>query len=168
MRHRAWTICGLAIRHALALGLHVRSEADSVSDAEKEHRVRLWWSLYSLECLLNELTGRPSCISDRDISTPLPLNIDESGLRTGQGLYEGMEDIQRAGSSSRRGSQNSRGESSLSIEALLTRLTRSTCCNIPNANWRSTTAGLHISYSRTSNHLLHILHLSDATVYNLS
>ncbi|KAJ5040634.1 uncharacterized protein L3040_006283 [Drepanopeziza brunnea f. sp. 'multigermtubi'] len=102
--NRAWAIGGLAIRHALTLGLHVRSEAETLSDFDKEYRVRLWWSLYSLECLLNELTGRPSCISDRDISTPLPVNIDEDDLRPGQSLYERPGDRPR---SSRRGSHSS-------------------------------------------------------------
>ncbi|KAK2629502.1 hypothetical protein QTJ16_000322 [Diplocarpon rosae] len=95
--NRAWTIGGLAIRHALTLGLHVRSEAETLSDFDKEYRVRLWWSLYSLECLLNELTGRPSCISDRDISTPLPINVDDDTLKPGQTLYERgeSEDMRR-------------------------------------------------------------------------
>jgi hypothetical protein len=103
---RAWIFCGLAIRHGLTLGLHVRSEAHGLSDVEKEHRIRLWWSLYSLECTLNELTGRPSCISDRDISTPLPLNMDEDDFHPGQALYEMVEKPERSGSSSRRGSRS--------------------------------------------------------------
>ncbi|KAE8443556.1 hypothetical protein EG329_001718 [Mollisiaceae sp. DMI_Dod_QoI] len=85
--NRAWTICGLAIRHALTLGLQVRSHAEGLNDYEKEQRVRLWWSLYTLECLLNELTGRPSCISDQDISSPLPMNINEDALRFSQSIY---------------------------------------------------------------------------------
>ncbi|KAE9370837.1 hypothetical protein N431DRAFT_510204 [Stipitochalara longipes BDJ] len=103
--NRAWTLCGLAIRHGLTLGLHVRSEAHDLPDVEKEHRIRLWWSLYSLECILNELTGRPSCISDRDISTPLPLNMDEDDFQAGQTLYEKIEKSHHSGSSSRQGSK---------------------------------------------------------------
>lgn len=72
----------------MALGLHVRSEAKDLSDMDKELRVRLWWSLYCLERLLDELTGRPSCISDRDISTPLPLNVDETQFRRDSPLYK--------------------------------------------------------------------------------
>lgn len=83
----AWTFCGLAIRQALTLGLHVRNEAKDISDVEKEHRVRLWWSLYSLECSLNELTGRPTCISDRDISTPLPVNVEIDIMEPLASLY---------------------------------------------------------------------------------
>jgi hypothetical protein len=72
----------------MALGLHVRSETRDLSDMDKELRVRLWWSLYCLERLLDELTGRPSCISDRDISTPLPINVDESQFRRDYPLYK--------------------------------------------------------------------------------
>lgn len=85
---RSWTVCGIAVRHATALGLHVRSEARDLTDMDKELRVRLWWSLYSLEHLLDELTGRPSCISDRHISTPLPVNVDEERFRRDVALYD--------------------------------------------------------------------------------
>jgi hypothetical protein len=74
----------------MALGLHVRSEAKDLSDMDKELRVRLWWSLYSLEHLLDELTCRPSCISDRDISTPLPINVDEAHFRRDIALYDDL------------------------------------------------------------------------------
>ncbi|CZT11075.1 uncharacterized protein RCO7_10158 [Rhynchosporium graminicola] len=108
--NRAWTVCGLAIRHALTLGLHMRNRADELSDYDKECRVRVWWSLYSLECLLNKLTGRPSCISDRDISTPLPLNIDEEELWPGNKLYASPEkDTLNSGPSSRNSPEDSRG-----------------------------------------------------------
>ncbi|TVY41819.1 putative transcriptional regulatory protein [Lachnellula occidentalis] len=92
--NRAWTICGLAIRNATSLGLHLRSEASGIPDVEKEHRVRIWWSLYNLECSLNESTGRPTCVHDKDISAPLPVNINEEDFHPGQVLYDRMEDIQ--------------------------------------------------------------------------
>ncbi|KAG9228262.1 fungal-specific transcription factor domain-containing protein, partial [Amylocarpus encephaloides] len=110
----AWPVCGLAIRQALSLGLNVRSEAEELTDGEKEHRVRIWWSLYSLECLLNELTGRPSCISDTDISTPLPINMDEVKFASGQPFYDQGADVGEnvggfSSQSSRRGSRTSKG-----------------------------------------------------------
>ena len=108
--HRAWTICGLAIRQALTLGLHVRSEADDLDDDEQEHRVRTWWSLYSLECALNETISRPSCISDTDISTPLPINLSEDDFYPTQSFYtQGTRAI--SGPSSRRGSRGIKGTS---------------------------------------------------------
>ncbi|KAI9821483.1 MAG: hypothetical protein M1832_003330 [Thelocarpon impressellum] len=80
--NRAWCICGLAIRYAQALGLHLRNESkqQDMSDVRKEREVRVWWSLYSLESLLVVMTGRPSAISDRDISSVLPVPIDEESF----------------------------------------------------------------------------------------
>lgn len=96
----------MAIRQALTLGLHVRSLATTLSDAQKEHRIRLWWALYSVECALGEITGRPSCITDRDIATPLPINIEEADLRAGEHLYgatmEGVHPSDQEGKKSRR------------------------------------------------------------------
>lgn len=106
---RSWTICGIAIRHATTLGLHVRNEAPGLSDMDKEHRVRLWWSLYCLERALDELTGRPSCISDRDIGAPMPINVDESKFRRDIALYEDEESQQE--SRSRSESTRSKGNS---------------------------------------------------------
>src|SRR5258706_15133242 len=80
-------ISGLAIRHAMALGLHVRSKAKDLTDVDKEIRYRIWWSLYSMERLLDELTGRPSCVSDRDISAPIPINVEEDQFDHHQQLY---------------------------------------------------------------------------------
>ncbi|KAG9241833.1 fungal-specific transcription factor domain-containing protein [Calycina marina] len=85
--NRAWTLCGLAIRHALTLGLHARNEAEELLDVDKEHRVRIWWCLYSLEVTLDELTGRPTCVADQDISTPLPMNTDLDDMLRNQPLY---------------------------------------------------------------------------------
>jgi len=85
----------------------VRSEIVDLSDFEKEQRVRIWWSLYTLECTLNELTGRPSCISDRDISTPLPLNMDVDNLNPGQALYEYSSPVVEG--RAQRGRRGSRG-----------------------------------------------------------
>lgn len=78
----------------------MRSEAADVADVAKEHRVRVWWSLYGLECSLNESTGRPSCISDKDMSTPLPINVNEEDLHRGQLLYERLKDIPISGPAS--------------------------------------------------------------------
>jgi hypothetical protein len=37
----------------------------------------MWYSLYSLEYLLCIMTGRPSCIHERDCSVPMPRPVDE-------------------------------------------------------------------------------------------
>jgi hypothetical protein len=71
--------------------------------------VRLWWALYSLEVFLDELTGRPSCISDRDISTPLPVNLDENEFFPDRPLYR-REDSGQSGSSRRSSRSRGKGE----------------------------------------------------------
>jgi hypothetical protein len=90
---RAWTISGLAVRHAMTLGLHVRSKAKDLSDVDKELRCRLWWALYGFERLINQLTGRPSCIANQDVSIQLPLNQDESTFRRGEALYTSRDSM---------------------------------------------------------------------------
>lgn len=37
----------------------------------------MWYTLYSLEYLLCIMTGRPSCIHDKDCSVPMPRPVDE-------------------------------------------------------------------------------------------
>ena len=93
----------------MTLGLHVRNEARILSEHKREHRVPIWWSLYSLECLLNELTGRPSCISDRDNSQPLPLNVDQDAIPDEESRPDTGVGIQSLFPSSRRGSRCSKG-----------------------------------------------------------
>lgn len=46
-------------------------------------RVRMWYTLYSLEYLLCIMTGRPSCIHDKDCSVPMPRPVDEDGSEDG-------------------------------------------------------------------------------------
>ena len=68
--YRAWTTIGHAIRHAIALGLHLRVGA-GIGTGQQHHHSRVWWSLYSLEQLLGDFTGRPTSILDNDIPTAL-------------------------------------------------------------------------------------------------
>ncbi|KAJ4509196.1 hypothetical protein HRR78_006098 [Exophiala dermatitidis] len=60
---RAWNSLGHAIRHATALGLHLRVSDPDLSEADRECRARTWYSLYALEILLSEITGRPKAVS---------------------------------------------------------------------------------------------------------
>ncbi len=61
---------GHAIRHAIALGLHLRVGA-GINVNELQLRSRTWWALYGLEQLLGDFTGRPTSILGSDIATPL-------------------------------------------------------------------------------------------------
>ncbi len=72
---RAWKLVGVALRSAYSLGLHVRNEDPSASPMKREMLVQTWWSLYSLERILNIITGRPSIIVDSCCSVPLPMEV---------------------------------------------------------------------------------------------
>src|SRR5436190_22445401 len=85
---RSWIFVGLAVRHATALALHLRNEAKSLPDVEKELRIRIWWSLYNLERFVAEFSGRPTCVWNKDVSTPFPLNEYEEQFERTRPLYE--------------------------------------------------------------------------------
>ncbi|KAL1621827.1 hypothetical protein SLS54_005350 [Diplodia seriata] len=71
---------GLACRQGMALGLHLRNLDPQKDAVSKEKRIRVWWSLYSIENLLCEILGRPTAIDQRFCSTPSPAPIDEAYL----------------------------------------------------------------------------------------
>ncbi|OCT47859.1 fungal specific transcription factor domain-containing protein [Cladophialophora carrionii] len=70
---RAWNTLGTGTRHATALGLHLKVTDESVSQLEKARRARTWYSLYSLEILIAEMTGRPKSIFLVDVTIPIDL-----------------------------------------------------------------------------------------------
>lgn len=69
---RAWITLGLAIRCAQALGMHLQNVTPKLTDAEKDFRARIWYSILSLERVMSGMTGRPSMVREKDCSTPLP------------------------------------------------------------------------------------------------
>lgn len=74
---------GIAIRYAVAVGMHVQNNDPSASPAKKETLVRTWWSLQLVECLLSCMTGRPWVISDKQCSVPItPLADTTRGVET--------------------------------------------------------------------------------------
>ena len=74
---RSWRINGVAIRSAVAMGLNLRSESQSVPQFSKEVRYRLWWALFMLDTVLCEMTGRPLSIGEIFCTTPLPVPFRE-------------------------------------------------------------------------------------------
>ncbi|KAH7007885.1 fungal-specific transcription factor domain-containing protein [Macrophomina phaseolina] len=82
---RSWVMIGLACRHAIALGLHLRNIDESMSAFAKEKRVKVWWSLYYIEHLLCEITGRPTTLDPRFCSVPPPMPIEEMQLAQSPG-----------------------------------------------------------------------------------
>lgn len=70
---RSWTVIGHALRHATALGLHLKVADSTISITDRVRRARTWHSLYSLEILVSEVTGRPRAIAISDITTPVDI-----------------------------------------------------------------------------------------------
>ncbi|KAK7883596.1 hypothetical protein LTR67_011095 [Exophiala xenobiotica] len=70
---RAWTLLGSAIRHAVSLGLHLKVTDASMGPSEQSERAKIWYSLYTLEVLLAEITGRPKSITVTDATIPVDL-----------------------------------------------------------------------------------------------
>lgn len=67
----------MAIRSATAMGLNLRSESNYVTLASKESRYKVWWSLYTLETVLGNMTGRPFSVERDFCTTPLPVPFEE-------------------------------------------------------------------------------------------
>jgi hypothetical protein len=67
------------------MGLHLNIGDAYLTDPElREHRIRVWWSVYIVDRLLSSKIGLPLLISDDDISVNLPsgspdVNSDDFG-----------------------------------------------------------------------------------------
>ncbi|KAH0491803.1 hypothetical protein TgHK011_003211 [Trichoderma gracile] len=78
-RDAAFQYIGKALRMAISLGLHQEvsphysSQQGPILDkAEREHRRRVWWSIYSLDRILCVKSGNPITIQDEDIGVDMP------------------------------------------------------------------------------------------------
>jgi hypothetical protein len=101
---RSWTLCGLAMRHSVTLGLHLRNEDPKLQEHSKEIRYRVWWAVYGLERALAVMTGRPASVVELDCVTPLPLPIDEEALSNPNNALQNEDIVRRM---RRRSSQES-------------------------------------------------------------
>ncbi|KAL4967844.1 transcription factor domain-containing protein [Aspergillus stella-maris] len=66
---------GMAMRVATSLGLHRASPDEtqsSMSSVEREHRVRLWWTVYVFDRMTCSRLGQPVAIKDEDIDVEMP------------------------------------------------------------------------------------------------
>jgi len=68
----AFLYIGMALRMAISLGLHQEVATHGLTDAEREYRRRVWWSIYSLDRILSAKSGNPSAIQDDDIGVAMP------------------------------------------------------------------------------------------------
>ncbi len=84
-----WEATGMAIRSAVALGLHRGQTTDIISRQElsseeitkrEELRARVFWSAYGIERVNGLILGRPFSISDVDIDLPMPEETPETQI----------------------------------------------------------------------------------------
>ncbi len=74
--------CGLAVRTAYMLGLHLEPPR-SMPRREKEMRKRLWWTLYFLETKMSMKLGRPFLLHDSSTTCSLPADDREIAMLSG-------------------------------------------------------------------------------------
>lgn len=61
--------------------MHLQNTTPTLSDAAKEIRVNIWYSIVSLEQVLSVMTSRPPMVHDRDCNVSLPsLNSQDQAL----------------------------------------------------------------------------------------
>jgi len=77
-----WTLTGLLIRLAQALGVHRDGQQFGVSPFETEMRRRLWWQICTLDVRASEDHGTDPSIIEQSFDTKFPLNINDADLTT--------------------------------------------------------------------------------------
>lgn len=88
-----WHLVGLAMRMCVELGMHRNMVCKTPADAfPVQMRRRIFWSVYFLERAISIALGRPYSISERDIDTPLPLDVDETCSNDPDILFTYMND----------------------------------------------------------------------------
>lgn len=78
---QAWLLIGQAVRIAQDLGLHRTPRHLPISPIDKQTRMKVWWSVYTLDRMLAIALGRPLGIDDRDCDTEFPLQVDDDDLQ---------------------------------------------------------------------------------------
>jgi len=74
-RDAAFLYIGLALRMAISLGLHQEVDDPGMDIIEREHRRRVWWSVYSMDRIISVKSGNPISIHDEDIDVAWPSPI---------------------------------------------------------------------------------------------
>ena len=81
-QNMADSTCGLAVRTAYMLGLHLEPP-ESMPRRERETRKRLWWTLYVLETKMSMNLGRPFLLHDSSTTCSLPADDPEIAMLVG-------------------------------------------------------------------------------------
>ncbi|RAL13745.1 transcription factor domain-containing protein [Aspergillus homomorphus CBS 101889] len=84
-RHSAYVLIGSAMRLGLMIGLnHNIPESQLIDPVERQHRVRIWWTIYIFDRMWGSKMGVPSQILDDDIHLDMPSTITPVALHEEQ------------------------------------------------------------------------------------
>ncbi len=86
-RDAAYLHIGQALRMAISLGLHQEISDNELDEKSREHRRRVWWSVYSLERVLSVTSGHPLSIRDEDIDLHYPRPVESEDPRAASILH---------------------------------------------------------------------------------
>ncbi|MCJ1306500.1 hypothetical protein MMC25_000143 [Agyrium rufum] len=79
--HIFWKASGVAVRNAMAIGLHRDpSEFDSITPFHSQMRRRLWMSLIELDLQASHCAGQPAMLQWSDFTTQIPTNLDDTDI----------------------------------------------------------------------------------------
>lgn len=74
--HSAYLLVGNALRLSLSLGLNYNVPKNQpLLTVDREHRVRIWWSIYVLDRFWGSKSGFPVQIHDDDVHVDLPSSL---------------------------------------------------------------------------------------------
>lgn len=72
-RNSAYLWIGTALRVSMSLGLHHNlPQTTKISAVQRQHRVRLWWTVYICDRMWGSKLGQPLAVRDDDITVDLP------------------------------------------------------------------------------------------------
>lgn len=77
--HALWYLIGHAMRACIDLGLHRKLHETALDPHTIQMRRRLFWTVYSLDCVISTTLGRPPAIASYHIDLGLPDEIQFSG-----------------------------------------------------------------------------------------
>ncbi|OOF98645.1 hypothetical protein ASPCADRAFT_139909 [Aspergillus carbonarius ITEM 5010] len=84
-RHSAYVLIGSAMRLGLSIGMnHNVPESQLIDPIERQHRVRIWWTIYIFDRMWGSKMGLPSQILDDDIHLDMPTNMTPTQLHEEQ------------------------------------------------------------------------------------
>lgn len=79
-RYSAYSWIGSALRLSTTIGLHLNLPHTVMIDpVDRQHRVRIWWTIYICDRMWGSKSGHPLIIQDSDISVDMPsmANLNE-------------------------------------------------------------------------------------------